>query len=200
MVDTERLKFEAWQEALKARGLTFNIEDYIPLVGYSSEAIADSIKELSGATFNEKELILEKDTIYHTNQKPGVPVLDDAVSFLKDLINTKNRLNIKLALVSSAEHKEIKVNLERIGITAADFDAVLSGKDDLKPLYGERDVNKPLPYIYQLCSEKLSIPPENCLVFEDTNAGVLAAVGTGMAAIATQYDFTREHVFSGPIS
>jgi len=37
LVDTERLKFEAWQEALKEKGYTFTLEEYLPLVGYSSE-------------------------------------------------------------------------------------------------------------------------------------------------------------------
>jgi beta-phosphoglucomutase len=199
LVDTERLKFEAWKEALKTI-TSFELEDYMPLVGGSSEAIANQIKLLKNVEFDEKILIIEKDGIYRTKQAAGVPIFNDAVLFLKDLINQKNQLNMKLALVSSAPLSEIYINLQQIGVEKTDFDAVLSGKDDLKPLYGDRDVNKPLPYIYQLCSERLGIAPENCIVFEDTHAGVISAVGAGMDVIATPNDFTRTHDFSKALS
>src|SRR5690242_11458755 len=84
-------------------------------------------------------------------------------------------IKIKVALVSSASHFEIKTNLKNIGIPADNFDAILSGKEDLRFLYGDQDVNKPCPYIYELCARKLKLNPKKCLVFEDTDAGVTAA-------------------------
>lgn len=42
---------------------------------------------------------------------------------------------------------------------------------------------KPNPMIYQMASERLFIPPENCLVVEDSAIGVTAAINAGMKYI-----------------
>ena len=49
---------------------------------------------------------------------------------------------------------------------------------------------KPDPEIYLLAAQKLGVPPEECLVLEDSSNGVQAAVAAGMNVIASATPFT----------
>ena len=71
---------------------------------------------------------------------------------------------------------------------AARFSAVLAG-DVVK-------AKKPAPDIYNLAAQSLSVPPEACVVVEDSNNGVEAAYGAGMKCVVTVSSYTREEDFA----
>ena len=48
--------------------------------------------------------------------------------------------------------------------------------------------SKPHPSCYQLAAERLNLPPAQCLVFEDSTAGLQAARAAGMPAIAVLHN------------
>lgn len=196
LVDTEYLKFEAWQKALAPYGVTLTLEDYLPWIGHSSKNISSAILNQKKISLDEATLIREKDAIYHQRQAEGVPSLKDAVNFLKELISKKEQYQLKIGLASSAAHAEIAQNLKHIGISTQAFDSIVSGHDDLKDIVDAEGVNKPKPYIYQKIALILKVNPENCLVFEDTNAGVQAAASAGMSVLAVPNRFTIQQDFS----
>ncbi len=72
--------------------------------------------------------------------------------------------------------------------TANRFALVLAG-DVVK-------AKKPAPDIYLMASEKLGIPPEACVVVEDSNNGVESAAAAGMKCVVTVSGYTREEDFS----
>ena len=49
---------------------------------------------------------------------------------------------------------------------------------------------KPAPDIYLKVAERLQVRPEECLVFEDVPAGILAGKRAGMPVIAVQDNFS----------
>ena len=55
-------------------------------------------------------------------------------------------------------------------------------------------LSKPNPEIYLLVAEKLAVQPHECLVIEDSPAGIKAALAAGMPCIAVTSDFTRKVV------
>ncbi len=67
-------------------------------------------------------------------------------------------------------------------------------------LYSQADVNyrpKPDPALFLHAAEKLGVKPEECLVFEDSMPGFLAARAAGMKCIAIKNEFNHsflEHV------
>lgn len=196
LVDTEYLKYEAWRDALSKHNIIFTIDDYLPLVGHSSEKIASEIEKQKNVHFDKKVVISEKNIYYKTRQAQGVPSIPDAVTFLKSLLANKAKYNIKVGLASSAPHAEIKRNLESIGVNPKDFDAIASGDDDLKHIVDPEGTNKPKPYIYQIIAKSLSVTPAECIVFEDTNAGVEAAASAGMKVFAVPNQFTKKQDFT----
>lgn len=195
LVDTEYLKFEAWRDALSKHNINFTIEDYLPLVGHSSEKIASEIEKQKNTQFDKKVVISEKNVFYKSRQAQGVPPIPDAVVFLKSLLENKAKYNVKVGLASSAPHAEINRNLSSIGVNPKDFDAIASGDDDLKHIVDPEGTNKPKPYIYQIIAKSLSVAPEDCIVFEDTNAGIEAAATAGMKAYAVPNKFTEKQDF-----
>ena len=42
------------------------------------------------------------------------------------------------------------------------------------------DLHKPDPETFLLCAQKINVKPQNCLVFEDADFGVQAALSGGM--------------------
>jgi beta-phosphoglucomutase-like phosphatase (HAD superfamily) len=90
-------------------------------------------------------------------------------------MNSAKKNNIKLALGTAGTTENIAFNLAEIGI-ANYFDAVV-GKADIIH-------TKPHPETFLNCASKLSILPEECLVFEDVPKGIETALNAGMKAVA----------------
>lgn len=56
----------------------------------------------------------------------------------------------------------------------------------------EVEKGKPEPDIYLEVARRLQVAPEDCLVFEDVPAGILAGKRAGMTVLAVEDDFSRE--------
>lgn len=194
LVDTEYLKFLAWQEALASENIPFTIEEYMPVVGHSSKNILLMLKELKNIDIPEKVIEL-KNARYRILQKQGVPPINEMIAFAKHLAEEKLNLGIKLGLASSAPTEEILQNLKQINLESC-FDLIISGSDDLDSYIDAEGKNKPKPYIYLEAAKRLDVSPSKCLVFEDTTAGIEAAADAGMIAIAVPNSFTVNQDFS----
>lgn len=72
--------------------------------------------------------------------------------------------------------------------TAARFSAVLAG-DVVK-------AKKPAPDIYLMAAKELGVPPEACVVVEDSNNGVESAYGARMKCVVTVSGYTRDEDFA----
>jgi beta-phosphoglucomutase len=194
LVDTECLKFLAWQEALVSVNVEFTIDDYMPLVGQSKKNILCMIRQRKNRDITEEVLALQN-AKYHMLQVQGVPPIPQMVEFARRLSQEKKSLGIRLGLASSAPKEEIMINLKEIGLEEA-FDLIISGSDDLDGYVDKEGKNKPKPYIYIEAAKRLHLLPSQCLVFEDTAAGIEAAVGAGMIAIAVPNVLTSRQDFS----
>lgn len=74
--------------------------------------------------------------------------------------------------------------------------AVLNLRDQFDFVASRDDVEhgKPDPEIYLLVAHELGVPPQECLVIEDSPAGVKAALAAGMAVVAVSTPFTRKRL------
>ena len=71
------------------------------------------------------------------------------------------------------------------------LDVVLTREDVERP--------KPDPEIYWLAAEKLEVPPEECLVLEDSPNGVRAGLAAGMNVVAVATPFTVAGLHSSQV-
>ena len=97
----------------------------------------------------------------------------DILPGIKAFIDALKATGIKIAVASSSRNASII--LERIGMTDV-FEAVTDGNDITH--------SKPDPEVFLKAAEKLGIEPKNCLVVEDADAGVDAALAAGMKCLA----------------
>ncbi len=79
-----------------------------------------------------------------------------------------------IGLGSNAERANIDFTLHHAGLTDA-FSFIVDGNQVERP--------KPHPDIYRELSRQLGVPPERCLVFEDSVTGVTAARAAGMRVV-----------------
>jgi len=70
----------------------------------------------------------------------------------------------------------------------------LDGVFDFIATRDDVENGKPDPEIYELVSSELGVLPQNCLVIEDSPAGVRAALAAGMHCIAVTTPFTRQKI------
>lgn len=80
-----------------------------------------------------------------------------------------------VAIVSGSLRREIAEAIEYLEIGSSV--AFYLGADDYFP-------GKPDPACFRVAAKELELPPERCLVFEDSAAGVLAAKRAGMFCVA----------------
>lgn len=101
------------------------------------------------------------------------------------LLQEARRTRCKVGLATMSRCAQVKRVLEILNLTDT-FDFVAS-RDDVEH-------GKPDPEIYLLVAEELSVPPEECLVVEDSPTGVRAALAAGMDVVAVSTPFTRQRL------
>lgn len=95
------------------------------------------------------------------------------------LLHEIKSAGLKLAVATSSSPAIAKILLNRCKI-ASIFDAIVTTKEAGK--------SKPSPEVYLLAAQKIGVVPANCIVFEDSPNGLLAAKSAGMYCVAIQYD------------
>ena len=79
-----------------------------------------------------------------------------------------------MAIVSGGTRSNVTAELKAIGLLHY-FKIILTADDPIAP--------KPAPDIFYEAATRLKVPPEHCLVFEDGELGIQAAVAAGMKTI-----------------
>lgn len=97
---------------------------------------------------------------------------DDLLLGVKNFLNFLSSRNISLALGSAS--KNARFILEKLKISDR-FKAIVDGNDVSKP--------KPNLEVFLMAAEKLYLNPEECMIFEDSIAGIRAANAAGMTSI-----------------
>jgi beta-phosphoglucomutase len=173
IVSTDKYHFLAWKHISEKNNLKFDKHICDKLRGVSREKSLEIILDYSKLVINNNKrniLLREKNEIYkryleniHSN---------DLNEGFYQFINIVKKENIKVAVASSSKNANfILKKLELIGC----FDAVLDGNSPTKL--------KPDPEIFIKCSEIIGTLPEKCMVIEDSEAGIDAALGANMKAI-----------------
>jgi HAD superfamily hydrolase (TIGR01509 family) len=99
-----------------------------------------------------------------------------------DVVKMLHERGMILAVTSSAVGDEIDAILRRVGLRDY-FTAIVDG--------GMVTRGKPDPEAYLVTARVLGVPPQHCVVFEDSSIGVAAAKAAGMYCIAVRSQNAR---------
>lgn len=141
---------------------------------YYGQSGTEIIRQFLKKPFVDKEveeLARVKREFFSSGGNNFVVALPGAV----DMVSEFETRKIPTAVASSARRVEIEMMLRKIGVISK-IQKIVSA-DDVKN-------SKPHPEIFLKAADKLKIPPKDCVVFEDSPWGVMAAKAAGMKCIA----------------
>ena len=171
IADTARSHFLSWQFAFSKRNIPFTEEDFKHHFGQRNDTI---IRDVAGSAIPDQELqaiAQDKEEYFRTNLGRNLKPFPGVINLLATLKENQ----ILSAVASSAPLENIRLILTTLNISEY-FQAIVHGQ--------EVEQGKPSPQIFLLAAKKLGTKPANCIVIEDSIAGVMAAKNAGMHCIA----------------
>lgn len=173
IVDTAKYHYLAWKKLAGELGIDFTHENNELLKGVSRIRSLEIILELgnrqiSDADFDRCLIQKNKDYLAYIDNMDSSEILP-GIRKTFDFIKEKGG---KTVLGSAS--KNAKQILEKIGLLDY-FDAIVDGNDVSKA--------KPDPEVFLLGAGRVKAGPEQCIVFEDSIAGIQAANIAGMTSI-----------------
>tara|TARA_B110000908_G_scaffold136913_1_gene162345 strand:+ start:602 stop:1252 length:651 start_codon:yes stop_codon:yes gene_type:complete len=173
ITDTAKYHYQSWKWVADQLEYNLTEKQNQKLKGIGRKESLDKILKWSGARISEAEksnLLQKKNQMYLEQIDHMTP------EEIFEGFNTFNALikkeGIKVAIGSSSRNA-IRI-IDKLDLVL-DFHAIVDG--------GMTENSKPEPDIFLLAAEKLGVPPEECLVIEDSQAGLTAAKKAGMKSV-----------------
>jgi beta-phosphoglucomutase len=171
LVDSYRAHLLAWQALGRENDFTVPEDEFAAGFGRTSrEVLADKFGPGVLSENRIRELDERKEELYREMVVQEFPTMHG----VKELLNSLHAVGIKLGVGSSGPPPNVFVVLDNLGQKEL-FSAIVTGADVIR--------GKPDPQVFLLGAERLGLPPNRCLVFEDAVPGVQAAKRAGMKAI-----------------
>ncbi|MEK7600230.1 MAG: hexitol phosphatase HxpB [Patescibacteria group bacterium] len=183
LIDSEPLWRKAQAQAFKTVGIEPTDEDYDRYMGRG-------IKEVVEQWYHEKPW-----------ESPSQKEIEDLiVEDLIALVKSEGKLrkgvqqaidickaaSLPMAIASSSYNLIIDATVDRLEIREH-FDHLHSAEHETH--------SKPHPAVFITTAELLGVVPQDCLVFEDSPSGVLAAKAAKMKCVAVPESSVREHPY-----
>jgi beta-phosphoglucomutase len=166
LVDTMPLHCEAYRRVFAEIGLELTREDFYRHIGGNARETIPKMLAGRPCTLAPREIHDRKKLVVKTLLSDGPIAILETAKLLTVFAG-----NLPMALVSSGSREGIEIVLSRFGWNRY-FNAVITGEDT------ER--GKPAPDSLLMAADKLGVSPVECVVFEDTDAGIEAARAAGM--------------------
>lgn len=172
IIDSEPLHSRVKMETFAHFGLPFDEGDLAQYMGRTSvDIFSDVLKKEHRTDVSVQEIVNYKHAHYLELAVGGAL---EAIPGSLELIARLRAAGVPLALATSSWRRVVDAILVQFDLTEA-FASVISGSELPK--------SKPDPAIYRLSAEALDVSPCDCVVLEDTAAGVAAAKGAGVYCI-----------------
>ncbi len=172
LIDSEILWVEAVEMALRDRRIAVTREEALDIVyGISWDEIYEIIARRYPGVFEDMQ------AMYADLQPRFLALRDSHDVLIPGSIALLKRLSkdYPVAIVSGSFEKDVAHGVRLMGVEPY-IRFFLSG-DHYAP-------GKPNPACYRMAAERLGLPPDACLAFEDSEAGIRAAKDAGMYCVA----------------
>ncbi|MEN3614695.1 HAD-IA family hydrolase [Plantactinospora sp. ZYX-F-223] len=168
IADSMPLHYVAWQQALAEWKCDFPEDLFYAWGGRTVVDIIATLNEQQGLTMPPEAVARRREELY----RELLPRLT-AVPEVRQHIDRAHR-RLPLAVVSGSTTESVTASLKTLGLLEK-FDVLVCAED--------YTMAKPDPEGFLLAARRLGVPPESCLVFEDTELGIQAATAAGMASV-----------------
>lgn len=183
LVDTEYLYFEATRDQLARIAIELSLDHYRELNLIRGQSCFDLAFEAGHSEARIDALKRARDAAYHARVLEGVELIEGVTETLFAL-----KGHYRMAIVTSARPENLHIMHRAHGIDRF-FELVVAS--------GDYPRSKPHPDPYLAGAERLGVAPEDCLVIEDSERGLRAALAAGMRCWAIPNALTEHADFSG---
>lgn len=172
IADSEYFNVKAKHVILQNAGIEVDWHYHDKFLGTTHEYMWTEMKKEFSALTEEVSYYIKQwvETRKELIKEEGLKPMPGVVALIKEL----KEKGFSLAVASSSLKEDIMDNMDTFGITEC-FDAFVSGS--------ECKNGKPDPEIFLKAAEAISKKSEECVVVEDSTAGVSAAKSAGMRCI-----------------
>ncbi|WP_454968169.1 HAD family hydrolase [Gemella sanguinis] len=179
MVDTESLSTEAFINSAKAQGYNMTKEETLKVLGFTkANTYQFWIDYFKGTNVDGKKLV---DGHYEYIDKVLYTVGPEKMPYVEELLKYLKENNYKIAVASSSDMADIKNNLEKTKLEKY-IDEIASG--------AEVENGKPAPDVFLLAAKRLGVDAKDCLILEDSKAGIKAGKASGTKVFMVPDMFT----------
>ncbi len=183
LCQTDEFHYLAWKAIADELKIPFDRKINEKLRGVSRMASLEIILQKANRTFTNSEKVAlaeRKNAIYR--KYLDMMTEKDLASGAKTVLTELSEKGLQLAIGSSSKNTQLIVDKLQI----ADFFTAIIDGNQIKH-------SKPDPEVFLLAAQKLEMQPANCLVVEDAEAGVEAAIRGGfqVAGIGSARDVAK---------
>jgi beta-phosphoglucomutase family hydrolase len=177
IADSMPLHYIAWKQALGEWGCAFPEDLFYSWGGMPVAEIIATLNQRNGLSMPVEEVAHRKESLYYEL----LPKLTAVPEVLEQIESAHQR--IPFAVVSGSTRQSVTASLKVLGLLDK-FDTMVCAGDYKKA--------KPDPEAFLLAAQRLNVPPDSCLVFEDTEMGIRAATAAGMQSVRILQPWERE--------
>ncbi len=171
LIDSEPIYRLAWQSAAADLGYELTDALYLTLIGLSDHDSERILIQAFGPNFPLAQFrVLWPAWWRRQLEVAGIPVKPGLWEFLKVM----EKLHLPTAVATSSDGEQAEMSLRAAGLSQR-FSCVVTGDQVFN--------GKPAPDIFLEAARRLAVHPQNCIVLEDSDAGILAAAAAGIPAL-----------------
>lgn len=172
----------AFREFFSVRNLTPTTEDFaLHMYGKSNSYIFSHFlkRPVTGEELLQMEE--EKESLFRKIYASHIEPITGIIEFITDLKSN----GVKLGVATSAPYANLDLILSKVAI-----------REQLSTIMASEDVkkHKPDPEVYLTSAINLGISPAQCIVFEDSHAGISAALNAGMRVVGVLTSHTQDEL------
>ena len=174
VIDTEKYHYLSWVAAAKHVGYELSWQEYLPLKSTGNTEITQYLCDKSGKDVSPELFEIMRQTKLTEFDRLVADLSEkDVLPGIRNFLTWLNRQNVRVAVASSSNTSSGLA--KRFDLTKH-FQAIIDGNMKLP--------RKPAPDTFLLAAKMLGVDPADCIVFEDSLAGIGAAVNAGMPVVA----------------
>jgi HAD superfamily hydrolase (TIGR01509 family) len=171
LADSRDYHWRSWQEALGAEGVTLTEAQFLASFGQRNDSILSEWLGPGADPLRVRRIGEAKEARYRELvEAEGIEPLPGAA----ELVQILHAAGWRQAIASSAPRLNVEVMHRALGFSGI-----------IQVLVGAEDVSKgkPDPEVFLLAAERVGVPPARCVVVEDAEAGIEAALRGGMRCV-----------------